>query len=422
MKDIMTFLAEMSASSSSNDKKAVLKKWSKNPSIVGVLRYTYDNYKQYGLTSKQLKKMSHLHSQECYDNIFSVLDALANKDYTGHDAIAMVNGYIATFCKTDEERDVVYKILDRNLEIRAGVRLINKVIPGCIPVFNVALAEKFQEKYVDFNDTWFGSRKLDGVRCIARKEDGQIKFFSRQGKEFHTLGKLAKALTMFMREGTVYDGEVCIMRDGLEDFQGIMKEIRRKNHTIDFPVFWIFDQLTLEEFDSGTSTRTFAQRYKSFRGLNLKNIKALNQYNIDTTEKLNDFANECEKAGYEGMMMRKDDVYKGERSRDILKVKKMHDAEYEVTGIITDDHRVVRDGKEVVIPMLSAATIEHKGNLVKVGSGWSQDERITYYNDPQSLIGKTITVQYFEESQNKAGEWSLRFPVKKFVYEDGRKV
>ena len=63
-----------------------------------------------------------------------------------------------------------------------------------------------------------------------------------------------------------------------------------------------------------------------------------------------------------------------------------------------------------------------QGNLVKVGSGWSQDERITYYNDPQSLIGKTITVQYFEESQNKAGEWSLRFPVKKFVYEDGRKV
>ena len=52
MKDIMTFLAEMSASSSSNDKKAVLKKWSKNPSIVAVLRYTYDNYKQYGLTSK----------------------------------------------------------------------------------------------------------------------------------------------------------------------------------------------------------------------------------------------------------------------------------------------------------------------------------------------------------------------------------
>jgi len=30
----------------------------------------------------------------------------------------------------------------------------------------------------------------------------------------------------------VLDGEVCLMNNGKEDFKGIMKEIRRKDHTI----------------------------------------------------------------------------------------------------------------------------------------------------------------------------------------------
>ena len=39
------------------------------------------------------------------------------------------------------------------------------------------------------------------------------------------------------------------------------------------------------------------------------------------------------------------------------------------------------------------------------------------------LFGKMITVQYFEETQDsKTGEYSLRFPVLKYVYEDGRNV
>ena len=138
MKDIHQFISEMSDSTSSNAKKAVLTKWSKNNVIKTLLNYTYNPYKQYGLKSKQLKSRQDLHSQECIDNIWSVLNLLADRSYTGHSAIAMVNGYMKTFCKTDADREVIYKILDRNLEFRAGISLINKSIPGLIPTFDVA--------------------------------------------------------------------------------------------------------------------------------------------------------------------------------------------------------------------------------------------------------------------------------------------
>ena len=67
-------------------------------------------------------------------------------------------------------------------------------------------------------------------------------------------------------------------------------------------------------------------------------------------------------------------------------------------------------------------SIKHKENIVNVGSGFSFNQREYYKENPNEIIGKTITVQYFEESQNQNGEFSLRFPVVKCIYENGRDV
>ena len=82
----------------------------------------------------------------------------------------------------------------------------------------------------------------------------------------------------------------------------------------------------------------------------------------------------------------------------------------------------IRDGKEVTVRMMAQAYINHKGYEVKVGSGWNQEQRLKYEANPELIIGKTITVQYFEESKNQQGELSLRFPTVKHVYENGRNV
>ena len=72
--------------------------------------------------------------------------------------------------------------------------------------------------------------------------------------------------------------------------------------------------------------------------------------------------------------------------------------------------------------MLSQVFIEHKGYKVAVGSGFSQEQRIKFHNDPSLIVGKLITCQYFEETQNQDGEWSLRFPVIKHIYDGKRNV
>ncbi len=68
--------------------------------------------------------------------------------------------------------------------------------------------------------------------------------------------------------------------------------------------------------------------------------------------------------------------------------------------------------------MLSQVWIEHKGHIVKVGSGFTQEQRLEYMDG--SIVGKTITVQYFEETKNDKGGISLRFPTVKIIHGDIR--
>jgi len=95
--------------------------------------------------------------------------------------------------------------------------------------------------------------------------------------------------------------------------------------------------------------------------------------------------------------------------------------EAKVIGIETGKMRVVDKGREKEIEVMTSAIIEYKGGKVGVGSGWDIEQRKIFFKEPEKIIGKTLTVQYFEETQNKNGECSLRFPVVKIVHDGERK-
>ena len=158
------FVEQMQATSSSLDKVEILKKTS--PFIQKVLEYTYDPYKQYNLTAKTLIKNKDMVAKYGYYDLFWLLDALNKRTITGHDAIAHVNGFMVGLDLQGKE--LVCRIIDKDLEIRAGAKVINKAIPGLIPEFNVALAQNYEPKLASFgedaDETWYASRKLDGVR------------------------------------------------------------------------------------------------------------------------------------------------------------------------------------------------------------------------------------------------------------------
>ena len=424
--EIQEFVDAQNATNSNTDKLKVLEQYANNESVRKALEYTYNTFKQYGVTSENCKKLSHLASYG-YSSLFDILNDLNSRYLTGHNAISAVNGFVAA---NKRHEDLIFSIIDRNLKTRSTASMINKVIPGLIPTFDVALANSFDEKMakkVNFNeDNWYVSRKLDGCRCICIiDENGEPKYFSRAGNEFLTLKNLDAEIISLGLKNTVIDGEICMLdENGNENFQGIIKEIKRKDHTIENPFFYMFDILTLEEFVNKEGTTPFSIRNVQLDNLfferEFKNIGYLEQKLLIDERMLTHYIGLAKENNWEGLMLRKDATYQGKRSNDVLKVKQFYDAEYVVVDIQNGPFRVIVDGKEVEEDVMRNVVIEHKGYKVDVGSGFNLEQRRLYKENPELILGKQITVQYFEESHNQNGGISLRFPTVKAIYETER--
>jgi DNA ligase-1 len=421
MTELQNFIDNMRATSSSTEKVQIIK--DAGSFIHEVLEYTYNPYKQYHVTSKTCKKNSDKVSYTDY-TLFELLDKLTNREVTGHAAIELVNG----FATKNVDWYLIYKIIDKDLGIRAGDSIINKAIPGLIPTFKVALAKEYDGKCDWQNDNWWASRKLDGVRCLAVVNyEGECTLYSRMGKELTTLNKVKEAIEATGIINTVFDGEICLIdENGNEDFQGVMKQLRRKDHQIENPAYMIFDMIHKPNFDNQKGGPILSERLSALRGFllgrfNITNIlRYTSQFRITDGRHFDKWGQIATDNNWEGFMIRKDVSYEGKRTKNLLKVKKFYDAEYVVVDYDNDDHEVVRDGRSETIKMLAQVWIEHKGHRVKVGSGWTQDQRLQYMDG--SIVGKVITVQYFEETKNDKGGISLRFPTVKIVHGNERSM
>jgi DNA ligase-1 len=422
---------DLRATSSTTDKQGIIEDYCNHNSAAAtftkqILKYTYHPLWQYNVTSDNLKKKSKLRGKQ-YKIFFALLDDLKSRKITGHDAIGAIHTFVDSY---PEHEELIHCIIDKDLKTRAGDKIINKAIPDHIPEFSVALADKYEPKLVDWKDGWYVSRKIDGARCIAIIDNnGDATFYSRTGKGFETLDIVAGGIKALGVSNVVFDGELCLVdEDGNEDFQGVMKQLKKKDHTIPNPSYKIFDMISHDEFYSkkGNPSNTYSYRYKSLcyqmRNNECPCLSVLDQEFIADDDHFAEWTAKADKLGWEGVMLRSDAPYKGKRSKDLLKYKSFFDDEYEVVDTEMGPFRYILNGKEHEETMLSCVTINHKGYSVRVGSGFSIEQRQEFYKNPRKILGQIITVQYFTESKNQDGGLSLRFPTFKILHGSSRTI
>lgn len=411
------------------EKVEILKEF---PDCQDLLRYTYDPFKRFFVTSSGLEKYDkHDVTPVDYNDLFELLDDLASRKLTGHSALATVKCFME---ETNHGSEIIPLILNKNLKTRTDASLINKAFPDLIPQFKVALAKKLDD-YLDTmkfdEEAWLASRKLDGVRTLCFCSEDGVKFYSREGNEFTTLQKVRDVLKQCPEfNGYVLDGEMCIVdEDGNEDFKAIVGAIKRKEQQVENPVFIVFDIIPISDFENQKSDQLFVERQISLNHKILNNreklsgiVKPLKMFEVKDRDEIVRLLADADSKGWEGMMFRQNVPYEGKRTNSLLKGKSFHDAEYKVLDITTGLFRVANTltGREEEFETLTAVVIEHKGNRVQVGSGFSVAQRKEFFEDPTKIIGKTITVQYFEESEDKDGKPSLRFPTLKAIYDGER--
>lgn len=416
--------------------KAELMKKNLNETIISIFNDTYDNQRKYYVHkfNKDLP-VGKKTIDDNYPDFRKVLNILTGRVVTGNAAIELLENTIAEFDKPSQE--ICCQIIDRNLKIGLSNELFAKILgKEARKDFEVTLAQHLEKvKGVNHLDgTWYASRKCDGVRTLAfvNKSDTEttVDFISRQGKPFTTLGNVEAGVKWLVRDlptgSYVFDGEGCIVdENGDEHFDWIMKEIKRKDWTIANPRYQIFDFVTLDEFngtaESGNFTSRYEQMKKLFKGNKFSTIKLLKQELIISQEDFDRWEGYVAAGNWEGFMLRHDVPFETGRTKNLLKVKKFMDNEYVVKDVEISTMTTSEPGKgNVTFEGVKSLIIEHRGCTVHVGSGLSKEQRIEWKEDPSKIIGKTICVKYFEETVSQTGNLSLRFPILKYVYENGR--
>ena len=427
---IYKFYTEMKSTTKRTEKIAILEKWKDCKEVVDLLKIIYDPMITFGVTEREIYNYASEHTLSCTSpsRLIDVLTMLSTRQVSGHRAL---NLCLACYDALEYDGDERYysnmvvllnDIFNKDLKLGIDTKTVNKVIPGLIDTFYVALAFDIQKsptylKRVE-SEQYLITRKLDGVRCLAVVKNNDIKFYSRLGHEYTSLSVLRNAMQTILPkdwEG-VLDGELCVIDDGdNENFKLAVSEVKRKTEQMQRPHYKVFDCLTLDEFYGKKESANYSVRLETAKKLLewtetpfLSVLRAV-KYSPDNFIRAQTVVAQ---KGYEGLILRSDTPYRSGRTSDLLKVKKFMDAEYQIEDFkCTTKLMKGLSGTMEPVECLGSVTIRHKGNPVDVGSGFSDAQRIEIWRNQEKYLGKAITVKYFEESEDAYGNPSLRFPI-----------
>lgn len=358
-----------------------------------------------------------------WDLFYKQAQKLINREATGHAAQDLIDGLMA-LANRDQWNLWYRRILIKDLRCGVSEKTLNKVVEKAnakdyiIPVFTCQLAHDSANHESKVSGKKFIEVKLDGVRVVAIVyPTGAVSLFSRNGKQLDNfplveqqLSKVAHTFT----EPMVLDGEIMSA-----SFQDLMKQVHRKSDVQSSDaVLNLFDVLTLAEFEQGKSLVSQEQRSERVYQWHKANKDAIPNVTVvghelvdlDTPEgqtRFKQINSDAVSGGYEGIMIKDPNAgYECKRSTAWLKLKPFIEVSLEVTDVEEGTGR--NQGR------LGAVVCEGEddGRRIRVncGSGFSDDDRGTYWDARDQLVGQIVEVRADAVTQNQDGTYSLRFP------------
>ena len=271
------------------------------------------------------------------------------------------------------------------------------------------LAYPVSDKPIDYSKPVFIQPKLDGVRCVIQRDRGMmynniITAYSRTGKQWKNISHILRELVPFFDKhpNVILDGEL-YNHDLKNDFEKIISLVRKTKPT-DEHRLESKEMVQFHCYDIIDEELPFDQRIDFiYENLSVRYVHLVKT--LQTDEASAHFIHTMNKEnGYEGSIVRTNDVYKCGRSWSLRKFKDFEDSE----ALLLDWVEGLGKRKGTIGKFMAQ---DMDGNVF----GMPVMDKFKYLQDNfeemKTWVGKMATFKYFERT--KAG--SYRHPLFKTI-------
>jgi DNA ligase-1 len=409
-------LEELENADGGNHRLQILRENVNNDVLRMVMRMSFDPYTTYGVVKFKKHQVNELADDVEDDELRTFMGVLENEFATRRVSGNSAKEWIEDFFRNRSslDRKWLERILLRNLRCGAQEKTVNKVWPGLINVFSVALAEKLDMTFSKDGKITINSvisypvvcqPKLDGLRLITIKHNGEVTQLTRSGNDVDTLPEIKRIIANASFDNVVFDSEA-LGADWNESASVLMSSKRSKD-TSNMRLN-VFDFVDFDTWKTKGPTPPYSQRQLQcddyVKKCNSNLILSVEAKYITNERELMDYYVDCLNRGYEGIMLKNPEApYIFKRSEALLKMKPKATEEGVIVGWShghTGSKHEESFGNFNVLFMNKIIT--------EVGSGYDDNLRNEINEKPDSYTGKIVEVEH-QPPFTKDGK--LRFPV-----------
>lgn len=423
MEEVIKIFKQIQNTSSTNEKKAIIAANKDNELFKICLVFLLDSDVITGISDKKWNKINNISLRGLYlpSEFEDLLKYIVINNSGRDEDVIICKAWCLSKELSDEDTNFVKQMITKKFRLGCDKKVVNSVISGLISTWDVQQAYPISEKNEPKDGEWFAlSQKLNGNNCAYYR--GRL--ISRQGKPFTGLDHIIKDIERLPRhENYMFNGELIRKNyDNLSDndnFQigtGIINSDDSDKSCIKFV---IYECIPNEEFKNGESKLKYKTRREQVLNPLTTAISRLQTDNLEVvpiiyegTDKsvIQPLLDKADKDGWEGLMLNKDTKWKNKRNNGILKIKSFKHADIRCTDIVEGDGKYKST--------LGLIKCDYKGYELGVGSGFTDEQRNYYWNNPDEIIGKIVQIKFKGETKNKNGGISVQFPIFEIVRDD----
>ena len=391
MKTILSILDEIAATSSKNEKTAILRREAENGMLQRVFQLTYDKSVRFWQTEREPSLQMATSFTDLNTAFDGVEENVCSRKISGNAArnfMQLLAGRL-----TPDDREVFWRVIERDLRVGCSETTANKVWPGLIPEQDFMLAESDMGR-ISFPA--YCQVKADGVRAHLVWNGTAATLWTR-GNNVVEVGDIFDA-DMRAAYGTTpitLDGELVCFKDysplDRKTSNGIINKAIKG--TIKEADVSLINFLAWDAFFQDRDDRPYIIRLEALQNTldeaEPDRIYLIESHVVDDAGSAYVLYKIWRKQGHEGALLKNmRALWKGKRVFDLCKMKAVVECEFRVIAV--EEGTGKYKGKMGAMVM----TDLDKRIEFNVGTGFSDEERGEYWTNKP--IGAVFTVAYNE--------------------------